>query len=138
MHGGAVSTLEIPCIIGEDMYAALVAANATLRAAIATGNKTTIGDAIFNFEALIVANCLFVEVLNPVVTFPGTPQFTDVAGFQPPGNLAPTVTFAGGGSAVAGIIDTIEHPCCCKLLVDLEWIAIKNGLIGQVPTLPVF
>ena len=39
MHGGAVSTLEIPCIIGEDMYAALVAANATLRLAIATGNK---------------------------------------------------------------------------------------------------
>jgi hypothetical protein len=138
MHGGAVSTLEIPCIIGEDMYAALVAANATLRLAIATGNKTTIGDAIFNFEALIVANCLFVEVLNPVVTFPGTPQFTDVAGFQPPGNLAQTVFFGTGGSAVAGIIDTIENPCCCKLLVDLEWIALKNGLVGQQPTLPLF
>jgi len=138
MHGGAVSTLEIPCIIGEDMYEALKTARTTLATAIGGGNKTTIGDAIFNFEALIVANCLFVEVLNPVVTFPGTPQFTDVAGFQPPGNLAPLVTFGTGGTAVAGIIDTIEHPCCCKLLVDLEWIAIKNGLIGQTPTLPVF
>jgi hypothetical protein len=138
MHGGAVSTLEIPCIIGEDMYEALKTARTTLATAIAGANKTTIGDAIFNFEALIVANCLFVEVLNPVVTFPGTRQFTDVAGFQPPGNLAPLVTFGTGGTAVAGIIDTIEHPCCCKLLVDLEWIAIKNGLIGQTPTLPVF
>jgi hypothetical protein len=138
MHGGAVSTLEIPCILGEDMYQALVNATTVLRVAIATGNKTTIGNAIFDFEALIVANCLFVEVLNPVVTFPGTPQFTDVAGFQPPGNLAQTVFFGTGGSAVAGIIDTIENPCCCKLLVDLEWIAIKNGIIGQTPSLPVF
>ena len=27
---------------------------------------------------------------------------------------------------MAGIIDTIENPCCCKLLVDLEWISIKQ------------
>ena len=85
-----------------------------------------------------MANCLFIEVLNPVVTFKGTPQFTDVSGYQPPGNLATTVFFATNGSAVAGIIDTIENPCCCKLLVDLEWIAIKNGIIGQTPSLPVF
>jgi hypothetical protein len=138
MHGGAVSTLEVPCILGEDMYEALKNARTALAAAILTGNKTDIGNRIFDFEALIVANCLFVEVLNPVVTFPGTPQFTDVSGFQPPGNLAQTVFFGTGGSAVAGIIDTIENPCCCKLLVDLEWIAIKNGLIGQTPTLPTF
>jgi hypothetical protein len=138
MHGGAVSTLEIPCIIGEDMYDALKTARNTLKTAIAGGNKTTIGNAIFDFEALIVANCLFIEVLNPVVTFPGTPQFGEAAGFQPPGNLAPPVSFVGGGTAIAGIIDTIEHPCCCKLLVDLEWIALKNGLVGQTPTLPTF
>jgi hypothetical protein len=48
------------------------------------------------------------------------------------------VTIPGDATAVAGIIDTIEHPCCCKLLVDLEWIAIKNGIIGQTPTLPTF
>ena len=45
---------------------------------------------------------------------------------------------ATGGPPIAGIIDTIEHPCCCKLLVDLEWISIRKGLIGQMPTLPVF
>jgi hypothetical protein len=164
-HTGAVSTLEIPCILGEDMYDALVKAQGTLKAAIGestmvdptpdaddvngidvtpdaddvTNSKrlTDIGDAIFNMEALIVANCLFVEVLNPLVAYQGPAQF-GAPNIQPPGNLAQTVTFGTQGSAVAGIIDTIEHPCCCKLLVDLEWISIKNGLVGQTPTLPTF
>ena len=100
-------------------------------------NQTDIGNAIFDMEALIVSNCLFTEVLNPLVFFPGPPQF-EAPNVQLPGNLAPTVTFPGNGTAVAGIIDTIENPCCCKLLVDLEWIAIKNNIIGQTPTLPVF
>ena len=138
MHSGAVSTTEIPCIIGEDMYEALLAARSRLAGAIGAGNPTNIGNAIFDMEALIIANCLFIEVLNPVVTFPGPAQFGEAAGYQPPGNLAPTVFFGAGSSAVAGIIDTIEHPCCCKLLVDLEWIALRQGLVGQIPTLPTF
>jgi hypothetical protein len=139
MHGGAISTLEVPCILGEDMYDALLAAQDRLAKAVAStaGDRLSeIGNAIFDLEALIVANCLFIEVLNPLVAFPGPSQF-GAPNFQPPGNLAQTIFF-GQGSAVAGIIDTIEHPCCCKLLVDLEWISIKNGLIGQTPTLPVF
>jgi len=147
MHGGAISTLEVPCILGEDMYYALIVAQEKLRAAIQARDEATtdiektrlltdIGNAIFDMEALIVANCLFVEVLNPLVAFPGPDQF-GAPNFQPPGNLAQTVFF-GSGSAVAGIIDTIENPCCCKLLVDLEWIAISQGIIGQTPTLPVF
>jgi hypothetical protein len=138
MHGGAVSTLEIPCILAEDMYDALKNARQRLADRIVGGNRTDIGNAIFDFEALIVANCLFIEVLNPVVVFPGTPQFGEASGYQPPGNLAQTVAFTGGGSAVAGIIDTIENPCCCKLLVDLEWISLRQGLVGQTPTLPTF
>jgi hypothetical protein len=133
MHGGAVSTLEIPCILAEDMYDALVKARGTLRDAVAGGNRTNIGNAIFDFEALIVANCLFVEVLIPTVAFPGPEQFGQ-PNFSPPGNLAQPVL----GVGMAGIIDTIENPCCCKLLVDLEFIAIKQGIIGQTPTLPVF
>ena len=133
MHGGAVSTLEIPCILAEDMYDALKSARNRLRDAIVGGNRTSIGNAIFDMEALIVANCLFVDVLNPLAAFPGAPQFGQ-PNIQPPGNLAQPVL----GVGMAGIIDTIENPCCCKLLVDLEWIAIKQGLIGQTPTLPVF
>jgi hypothetical protein len=140
MHGGAVSTLEVPCILGEDMYDALKQAQVRLGAAISSTSGTRlndIGDALFDMEALIVANCLFVEVLNPLQTFPGAMQF-GAPNIQPPGNLAQTVVFGTQGSVVAGIIDTIENPCCCKLLVDLEWIAIRNGIVGQSPTLPTF
>jgi hypothetical protein len=142
MHSGAVSTLEVPCILGEDMYDALVTARNTLAGAIAEADDashtrlTDVGNAIFNMEALIVANCLFVEVLNPLVAFPGPAQF-GAPNIQPPGNLAASVSF-GQSSAVAGIIDTIEHPCCCKLLVDLEWITLRQGLAGTSPMLPTF
>ena len=137
MHGGAVSTLEVPCIIGEDMYDALKSAQSRLKGAITGGNLTDVGNAIFDMEALIVSNCLFVDVLDPLQAFPGAMQF-GAPNIQPPGNLAQTVKIGNDGTAIAGIIDTIENPCCCKLLVDLEWIAIKNGIIGQQPTLPVF
>jgi hypothetical protein len=137
MHGGAVGTLEVPCIIGEDMYDALVSAKNRLRDAVTGGNATDIGNAIFDFEALIVSNCLFVDVLDPLLEFPGPMQF-NAPNIQPPGNLAQHVTVGNQGSAIAGIIDTIENPCCCKLLVDLEWITLKNGLVGQTPTLPTF
>jgi len=142
MHGGAVSTLEIPCILGEDMYDALLKAQSTLAEAIEEADDlshtrlTDIGNAIFDMEALIVANCLFVEVLNPLVAYPGPAQF-GAPNIQPPGNLAATVSF-GQSSAVAGIIDTIEHPCCCKLLVDLEWITFRQGLGAEIPPLPTY
>jgi hypothetical protein len=137
MHGGAVSTLEVPCIIGEDMYDALKAAQSRLAGAISGGNATNIGNAIFDFEALVVSNCLFVDVLDPLVEFPG-PALFGAPNIQPPGNLAPSVSVGSQGSAIAGIIDTIENPCCCKLLVDLEWITIRQGLAGTSPTLPTF
>jgi hypothetical protein len=130
MHTGAVSTLEVPCILGEDMYDALKGARQRLADAIGTQDRTQIGNALFDFEALIVSNCLFIEVLDPLKVFKGADQFGGTS-LQPPGNLATTVTLADGGTAVAGIIDTIEHPCCCKLLVDLEWIAIRNNLLGS-------
>jgi hypothetical protein len=136
MHAGAVSTLEIPCILGEDMYDALKAARQRLADTITTHDLNAIGSAIFDFEALIVSNCLFIDVLNPGTLFRGPDQFGGVA-LQPPGNLTPTVTLGAGGTAVAGIIDTLEHPCCCKLLVDLEWIALRNNIVGTVP-LPTF
>ena len=51
---------------------------------------------------------------------------------QPPGNLAQTVAVPNIGTMVAGIFDSIEHPCCCKLLVDLEYIAVKER-VGVAP-----
>src|SRR5207248_7780678 len=75
VHGGAVGPLEVPCIIAEDMYDALVKAKNNLRDAVTGGNATNIGNAIFDFEALIVSNCLFVDVLDPLLEFPGPAQF---------------------------------------------------------------
>jgi hypothetical protein len=137
MHGGAISTLEVPCILAEDMYVALRTAAIRLKGAFTTGGPLGFQNALFDMESLIVANCLFIEVLRPTLVFPGAPQFGQ-PGFQPPGNLAEMLFSNDLGSSIAGLVDTIENPCCCKLLVDLEWIAIKNGIIGQTPTLPVF
>jgi hypothetical protein len=129
MHQGAVATLEVPCIIGEDLYDALKTARQRLAGAIAGQDIGQIGNAIIDFEALIVSNCLFTEVLDPLTIFRGSDQFGS-PNIQPPGNLAPAVLIPGGSTAVAGVIDTTEHPCCCKLLVDLEWIANQNGIVG--------
>jgi hypothetical protein len=137
MHGAAISTLEVPCILGEDMYAALRSAATRLKAAQSMGALVPISNRLFDLEALVVSNCLFIEVLRPTLVYPGALQFGE-PGFQPPGNLSQSVFIGGEGSAIAGMVDTIENPCCCKLLVDLEWIAIKNGIIGQTPSLPVF
>ena len=30
----------------------------------------------------------------------------------------------------AGIIDTPENPCCCKLLVDIENLALDYGIVS--------
>jgi hypothetical protein len=137
MHGGAISTLEVPCILSEDMYVALRNAGLRLKSALATGGPLAFQNALFDMESLIVSNCLFIEVLRPTLVYPGASQFGQ-PGIQPPGNLAQTIFQNDMGSSIAGLVDTIENPCCCKLLVDLEWIAIKNGIIGQTPTLPVF
>jgi hypothetical protein len=129
MHTGAVSTLEVPCIIGEDMYDALKVARQRLADALSAPvpNLTDVQNAIFDFEGLLVSNCLFVEVLNPLSIFPGADQF-GAPNIQPPANPTPTVSIPGAGTAAAGIIDTTEHPCCCKLLVDLEWITNQLGI----------
>jgi hypothetical protein len=114
------------------MYDALIQAQERLRDAIVLvltepHRRLAIGKAIFDMEALIVTNCLFTDVLNPVEVLRGPTQFGTL-NFQSPGNLAQAVAVPGAGSAIAGIIDTIEHPCCCKLLVDLEFIARVEGI----------
>ena len=56
----------MPCIIGEDMYDALKnGAGPAGGRDRQGGNQTDIGNAIFDMEALIVANCLFVGGAEP-------------------------------------------------------------------------
>jgi hypothetical protein len=104
LHTDAVGTTEVPCIVGEDVYMALLDGLQEMRDAPSLPARQ---DALFNLEGLVTTICAFGEVLEPETWF----------GDYPPGNAAPT-----GPMGIVGIIETTENPCCCKLLVDLEYI----------------
>ena len=72
-------------------------------------------DALFNMEALLFAFTAFGEFVDPDTWFPG----------GPPSNLAPMTPWA----TTTGIIDTVENPCGCKLIVDLEYIGTALGIV---------
>jgi hypothetical protein len=133
MHTGAVGTSELPCILAEDTYDLLVELvqqidqelmvyefNAT------AGNLLRLQNTIIELTQFLLINCLMIDIAEPVYVFPGPEQFGE-PDYQPPGNLA-GVTLAGETGGFAGIIDTIEHPCCSILLADLIWIAFDAGL----------
>jgi hypothetical protein len=109
LHTNAVGTTEVPCIVGEDIYAALLDGLQAMRDAQTQGHAK-LQDAFFNLEGLVTTFCAFGEVLEPEAWFDN----------NPPGNAAPT-----GPMGIVGIIETTENPCCCKLLVDLEYIGTQ-------------
>jgi hypothetical protein len=112
LHQNTIGTLEVPCIIGEDMYQALIGGLETLRQATTQVQQQ---DALFNVEALLMAYSAFGEFVDPDLWFPN----------GPPGNLAPMTPYA----TVTGIIDTLENPCACKVIADLEYIGIATGIV---------
>lgn len=109
LHTDAVGTTEVPCILGEDLFEALVASMETLRTA-KVESRQAFQDALFNMEGLVTALAVFGEVVE------GNSWFA--AG--PPGN-ASVQTDLG----LAGLLESAENPCACKILVDLEYIARK-------------
>jgi hypothetical protein len=133
MHTGAVGTLELPCILAEDIYSLLVELVQRLDLELAayetiptTGNLLRLQNTIIELAQFLLINCLAVDFAEPLVLFPGAPQFGE-PGYQPPGNLV-TASFLSETGGLAGILDTIEHPCCSILLADLGWIAFDAGL----------
>src|SRR5262249_21328177 len=58
LHQTTIGTLEVPCIVGEDMFQALMDALTTLRNAPTQVDQQ---DALFNFEALLFAFTAFGE-----------------------------------------------------------------------------
>jgi len=119
-HTHAISTLEVPCIVGEDLYKVLLDQVDEIRAALQVPGpegQIQAQNALFNTEGLILANACFVDVCEADLMFPN----------GLPSNLtADQLTLFG----VAGILDTIENPCACKLLVDLEYIGIHRGIVS--------
>jgi hypothetical protein len=112
LHQNTIGTLEIPCIVGEDMFQALLMTLTALKNAPTQADQQ---DALFNMEALIIAFTAFGEMCDPELWFPN----------GPPGNLAPMTPFA----TQTGLIDTLENPCGCKLIVDLEYLGTALGIV---------
>lgn len=119
-HSHAVSTLEVPCIVGEDLYRWLIRQVDEIQGALAIGGPQGMiaaQNALFNMEGLILSSACFVDVMEADLMFPN----------GLPSNLtADQLTLFG----VCGILDTIENPCACKLLVDLEYIGVARGIVS--------
>ena len=64
------------------------------------------------------------DFVDPTLLFPGPVDSTGLPTYQPPSDLGSIP----GGSGSVGIIDSLEHPCCCKMLVDVEAIAQAWGV----------
>jgi hypothetical protein len=136
LHSGSLGTSEIPCIFAEEVYGALYQQVQNLRAAVPgrgfTGDdseqsmRVTAQNRLFNLEALIVAFCFMSDLCG----FDETMFFGTGPGgaFQPPSNDIQTIM-----SMMAGIIDTPENPCCCKLLVDVEKLAEDYMITSDIP-----
>lgn len=120
-HTHAISTLEVPCIVGEDLYKVLHDQVDQIDAALdLTGEQKIIEaqNALFNTEGLILANACFVDVVEADLMFPNG---------LPSNMTSDQLTLFG----VAGILDTIENPCACKLMVDLEYIGNVYGIVSR-------
>jgi hypothetical protein len=125
LHNEPLGVCEVPCITDEALFQLLVDQATTIarEAAAGAGRIRQLNTALDVMEATIVARCLFLL---------SAWQLTD-------GRLNPCAIFPAGtiwgnftiGDFGFGIIDTVENPCCCKLISDLYW--LKLGLIGNDP-----
>jgi len=108
LHTNAVGTTEIPCIASEDMYIALRESVKGIRDILTEdpNNIVDAQDALFSTEALLIAFCAFTDCFIPEDVF--SAQF-------PPSN-----DMQSGDFGWTGILDTLENPCCCKIMVDIE------------------
>jgi hypothetical protein len=141
LHTSEIDLLEVPCIVGEDMYQALLQCASNLADAVqafqmnpddATA-RTNAQNVIFDCEGLIFMNTFFAEFVDqefpydyhnllPDDEFPNGP---------PPNLSQPAPRDFPTQSGVIGILDTFENPCACKLIVDLESIGIRFGIMSS-------
>jgi hypothetical protein len=122
LHSNPISTSEIPCIAAEDAYLGLRIAVARIGCATPYKNNMTAQDRLFEAEALVVSLCAFGDCFIAEDFFP-----TFAAG------TAPSNDQETGAFGMTGILDTIENPCCCKLLVDLDNLGNSLGITTAGP-----
>ncbi|MCL6509037.1 MAG: hypothetical protein K6T59_18680 [Bryobacteraceae bacterium] len=106
LHTNALCTTEVPCIASEDVYHALKGSVKKLQEAYEGGTQFEQQNRLFEAEALIITYGCFVDCFIAEDVFS--------AAFPP----ANSMQF--GYYGFTGIIDTLENPCACKILVDLE------------------
>jgi hypothetical protein len=116
LHTNAIGTTEVPCISSEDMYIALRESVKEIRDIITQDPENIVDaqDSLFKTEALLIAFCAFTDCFIPENVF--SVQF-------PPSN-----DMQSGDFGWTGIIDTLENPCCCKVMVDIESIGECYGI----------
>jgi hypothetical protein len=112
--------MEFPCIADERVFADLKGLALALREA---SNQIDAQNAVVNFEFFVLSECVFADFVAPEFARMDTFGFT-----QPPGNLPSGTSWTPFQDVSGGIIDTLENPCCCKLMVDIEYIANNLGI----------
>jgi hypothetical protein len=132
LHSNTLGTSEIPCIAAETMYVALKDSVKQIREAHlginpsttdATARRINAQNALFNMEALIIAYCSFGDCF--FFTDQASGENTHFSSFPPSNDVQ-----VGVLGMLTGVIDTPENPCCCKLLVDIENLAIDYGIVS--------
>jgi hypothetical protein len=133
LHCQPLGLCEVPCITDEALFAKLLQQADKIQDAAADAamgrqaRLRDLNDLLDHTEALIVKYCFFTHlswefdyqnVLHPCVLFDARGR-----GFLP-GNK--TI-----GDFGFGIVDTLENPCCCKLIDDI--VCLKRHLIGTDP-----
>jgi len=128
LHNEPLGVCEVPCITDEALFQLLIdQANAIRTEAAAGASRIRQLNTAFDvMEATIVARCFF------------TLAVWQVSGTAPSVTVNPCAIFGGllpGNFTIAdfgfGIVDTLENPCCCKLIADIY--CLKRDLIGNDP-----
>jgi hypothetical protein len=129
LHNEPLGLCEIPCITDEGLFDLLLRQADAIaeEAAAGPGRILQLNTALDVMEATIVARCLFVL------------SAWQVSGEGEDLEVIPCALFPGGGpwgnftigDFGFGIVDTLENPCCCKLIADL--LCLKLALIGNDP-----
>jgi hypothetical protein len=119
LHQNALGTTEVPCIASEDLYQALKDSVEAIRTQIMPPGPRDVAaaqDELFELEALIISFTAFTD------SFVAESVFS--AAFPPSNDIQ------FGDLGFTGIVDTVENPCGCKLLADLEAIGTCYGITG--------
>jgi hypothetical protein len=129
LHNEPLGVCEVPCITDEAFFQLLLNQSNNIRTAAAglPGSVRTLNTALDVMEATIVNRCLFLTSVAQVTTEGSTLVVNPCILFGSAG-LWGNFTVADFGW---GIVDTLENPCCCKLIADIY--SLKLGLIGNDP-----